>query len=135
MVADRVTDCTTTDFTEDDHSYHVVFDAAGTSSFARCKRLLEPKGIYLSTELGPFPQNPILALVTPLLRGKKVLFPVPKHDQEIVKHIKGLIESGAFRPVIDRRYPLGEIVYAYRYAETGQKVGNVVITVAGQIDR
>lgn len=43
--------------------------------------------------------------------------------------MKQLIESGAFRPLIDRRYPLDEIVEAYRYVETGQKVGNVVIEV------
>ena len=133
--ADRVIDYTAVDFTKDDQTYDVVFDAAGKSSFSRCKRLLKPKGIYLSTELGPFPQNPILALITPLLRGKKVLFPIPKHDQEMVKYIKALIESGAFKPVIDRRYSLNEIVDAYRYAETGQKTGNVVITVADGADR
>jgi len=127
--ADRVIGYRATDFTTDDQTYDVVFDAAGKSSFARCKRLLKPKGIYLSTELGPFPQNPILALITPLFGGKKVLFPLPKHDQELVEHIKGLVESGAFKPLIDRRYPLEEIVEAYRYVETGQKVGNVVITL------
>ncbi len=129
--ADRVIDYRAADFTTDDKTYDVVFDAAGKSSFARCKRLLKPKGIYLSTELGPFPQNPILALITPLFGGKKVLFPIPKHDQEMVKYIKGLVESGAFKPLIDRRYPLDEIVEAYRYVETGQKIGNVVINVAG----
>jgi NADPH:quinone reductase-like Zn-dependent oxidoreductase len=133
--ADRVIDYRATDFTKDDQTYDVVFDAAGKSSFARCKRLLKPKGIYLSTELGPFPQNPILALITPLLGRKKVVFTIPKHDQEIVTYIKGLIESGAFMPAIDRRYSLNEIVEAYRYAETGQKVGNVVISVADRPDQ
>jgi NADPH:quinone reductase-like Zn-dependent oxidoreductase len=133
--ADRVVDYRTADFTADDRIYDVVFDAVGKSSFGRCKRLLKPKGIYLSTDLGPFPQNPILALVTPLFGGKKVLFPIPKHDQEMVKHIKGLLESGAFKPVIDRRYPLDEIVEAYRYVETGQKIGNVVISVARRADQ
>lgn len=129
--ADRVIDYTATDFTTDDQIYDVVFDAVGKSSFGRCKRLLKPTGIYLSTELGPFPQNPILALITPLFQGKKVRFPIPKHDQEMVRYIKGLIESGAFMPVIDRRFPLDEVVDAYRYAEAGQKIGNVVITVDG----
>ena len=127
--ADRVIDYRATDFTDDDQTYDVVFDAAGKSSFGRCKRLLTPKGIYLSTELGPFPQNPVLALFTPLLGGKKVLFAIPKHDQEMVRHIEGLLQSGSFKPVIDRRYPLDEIVDAYRYAETGQKVGNIVVDV------
>ena len=110
----------------DDQTYNVVSDAVAKSSFGRCKRLLKPKGIYLSTDLGPFPQNPILALITPLFGGKKVLFPIPKHDQEMVRYIKGLVESGAFKPVIDRRYPLDDIVEAYRYVETGQEIGNAL---------
>jgi len=79
--------------------------------------------------LGPFSQNPVLALVTPLLRGKKVLFPIPRQSQQIVEYVKGLIEAGTFRPVIDRQYPLDEIVEAYRYVDSGRKIGNVVIGV------
>jgi NADPH:quinone reductase-like Zn-dependent oxidoreductase len=127
--ADRVIDYTAADFTKDQQSYDVVLDAVGKSSFGRCKRLLKPRGIYLSTDLGPLSQNPILALITPLLRGKKVMFPIPKDDQEMVRYFKELLESGAFKPVIDRRYRLDQIVEAYRYVETGQKIGNVVISV------
>ncbi len=132
--AGRVIDYTIVDFTRDERRYDVVFDAVGKSSFLRCKRLLKPKGVYLSSELGPFPQNPILAVITPLFGGKKVLFPFPKHDQEMVKYIKGLIESGDFKPVIDRRYRLDEILEAYRYVEAGHKIGNVVIRVEGPAD-
>jgi NADPH:quinone reductase-like Zn-dependent oxidoreductase len=57
------------------------------------------------------------------------MFPIPKQDREMVRYFKGLIESGAFTPLIDRRYPLDQIVEAYRYVETGQKIGNVVISV------
>jgi len=128
--ADRVIDYTTQDFTQDRQTYDVVLDAVGKSSFSRCKRLLKPSGIYLSSDLGPLSQNPILALVTPLRRGKKVMFPIPRHDQAMVRYFKQLIESGEFKPVIDRLYPLDEIVEAYRYVETGQKIGNVVISVA-----
>jgi NADPH:quinone reductase-like Zn-dependent oxidoreductase len=127
--ADEVIDYTAEDFTTDAQSYDVVLDAVGKSSFGRCKRLLKPGGIYLSSELGPLSQNPILALITPLLGGKKVMFPIPKHDQEMVRHLKDLIVSGQFKPVIDRRYPLDQIVEAYRYVETGRKIGNVVISV------
>ena len=128
--ADRVIDNTAGDFTDDEQSYDVVFDAVGKSSFGRCKRLLKPRGIYLSSDLGPRSQNPPLALITPLLGGKKVMFPIPpKHDQQGVKKFKDLIEAGTFTPVIDRRYPLDQIVEAYRYVETGQKIGNVVINV------
>lgn len=126
--ADRVIDYTVEDFTQDEQAYDVVLDAVGKSSFGRCKRLLKPRGIYLSSEpLGSLSQS--LALLTPLLGGKKSMFPFPRHDQEMVTYFKGLIESGEFKPVIDRRYPLDEIVEAYRYVETGQKVGNVVISV------
>jgi NADPH:quinone reductase-like Zn-dependent oxidoreductase len=127
--ADRVIDYTAEDFTRDGQTYEVVIDAVGKSSFGRCRRLLKPGGIYLSSELGRLSQNPILALVTPLLRGRKVMFPIPTDNQEMVRYFKGLIESGDFKPVIDRRYPLDQIVEAYRYVETGQKVGSPVLII------
>jgi NADPH:quinone reductase-like Zn-dependent oxidoreductase len=127
--AGRVIDYTAEDFTKDEQTYDVVLDAVGKSSFGRCKRLLKPGGIYLSSDLGPLSQNPILALITPLFGGKRVMFPIPRDDQETVRYFKGLVESGEFKPLIDRRYPLDQIVQAYRYVETGQKIGNVVISV------
>jgi NADPH:quinone reductase-like Zn-dependent oxidoreductase len=107
----------------------VVFDAVGKSSFGRCRRLLKPAGIFMSTGPGPGGQNLVLPLASPLLRGKKVLFAYPRLDQATVRYFGQLMESGQFTPVIDRRYPLDQIVEAYRYVETGQKIGNVVITV------
>lgn len=134
--ADRVIDRAAEDFTKDAQTYDVVLDAVGKSSFGRCRRLLERRGIYLSSDLGPYNLNPILALVTPLFGRRRVMFPIPpKHDRDEMIHLKGLIESGAFRPVVDRRYPLDDIVEAYRYVETGQKIGNVVIDVVGDRPR
>lgn len=127
--ADRVIDYTVGDWTAHGATYDVVLDAVGKSSFAQCRPLLRPHGAYLSSELGRFVQNPVLALVTPLTRGRRVIFPLPTDDQEMIRFIARLLASGEFRPVIDRRYPLEQIVEAYRYVETGQKVGNVVITV------
>jgi NADPH:quinone reductase-like Zn-dependent oxidoreductase len=130
--ADRIIDYTVEDFTKDEQRHDVVLDAVGKSSFFRCRRLLKPGGIYLSSDGGPLNQNLVLVLITPLVGvvgGKKVMFRVPRDDQEMVRYIKELIESGAFKPVIDRRYPLDQIVEAYRYVETGQKIGNVVISV------
>jgi len=127
--ADRVIDYTAEDFTKDEQTYDVVLDSVGKSSFGQCKRLLKPGGIYISSELGPLAQNPFLALIAPLHGGKKVMFPIPKHDQEMVGYLRELIESGKFKPVIDRTYPLNQIVEAYRYVETGQKTGNVVISL------
>jgi NADPH:quinone reductase-like Zn-dependent oxidoreductase len=127
--ADRVIDYTAEDFTRDEQTYDVVLDAVGKSSFGRCRRLLKPRGRYLSSDFGPLSQNPMLALITPLFGGKRVRFPIPRDDQEMARYFKGLMESGAFKPVIDRRYRLDQIVEAYRYVETGQKIGNVVISV------
>jgi NADPH:quinone reductase-like Zn-dependent oxidoreductase len=129
--ADRAIDYTAEDFTKDEQKYDVVLDSVGKSSFSQCKGLLKPRGIYISSELGPLAQNPFRALIGPLHGGKKVMFPIPKHDQAMVRHFKDLIESGEFRPVIDRTYPLDQIVDAYRYVETGQKTGNVVISLEG----
>ncbi|HKE51532.1 MAG TPA: NAD(P)-dependent alcohol dehydrogenase [Actinomycetes bacterium] len=127
--ADRVVDYTAEDFTRDEQRYDTVFDAVGKSSFGRCKQLMNPHGVFIATDLGPLSQNPFLALVTPLGRGRRVKFPAPRNEPEMVRYLKNLIESGQFKPVIDRRYPLDEIVEAYRYVETGQKIGNVVISV------
>ena len=130
--ADRVIDYTAEDFTKDNQKYDVILDSVGKSSFSRCKRLLKARGIYISSEMGPLAQNPFRALIAPLRGGKKVMFPIPKHDQLMMRHFSKLMESGQFRPVIDRTYPLDEIVEAYRYVETGRKTGNVVISLERQ---
>jgi len=127
--AERVIDYTVQDFTKDWESYDVVLDAVGKSSFGQCKPLLRPTGLYLSSDLGPHSQNPILALITPIIGGKRVKFPIPRQDQDMARHFKELIESGKFKPVIDRTYPLEQIVEAYEYVEKGQKIGNVVISI------
>jgi NADPH:quinone reductase-like Zn-dependent oxidoreductase len=127
--ADRVIDHTAQDFTRDAQRYDVVLDAVGKSSFLRCRRLLKPRGTYLSSEFGPLSQNLLLALVTPLFGGKKAMLNIARDDPRMAKDFRELLESGAFRPLIDRRYRLDQIVEAYRYVETGQKIGNVVINV------
>ena len=127
--ADRVIDYLAEDFTNDQLRYDVVLDSVGKSSFSQCRRILKPGGVYLSSELGPFAQNPFLAMVARLHGGKKVMFPIPKHDREMVGYLRDLIESGDFKPVVDRTYRLDQIVEAYRYVETGQKTGNVVISI------
>ena len=127
--ADVVIDYTKEDFTILNQTFDVVFDAVGKSSFGKCKPLLRKGGIYMSTELGYMSQNPFLALITPLLGGKKLLFPIPTINKEIVVFLKELVMTKNFKPVIDRYYKLEQIVDAYRYVETGQKTGNVVIDV------
>ena len=126
---DDVIDYTKEDFTKCVKTFDIVFDAVGKSTFGKCKPIMKKHGVYMSTELGPRSENPFLALITPRLGGKQVLFPLPTIDKQDVLFLKGLVETGAFKPVIDRSYPLEQIVDAYRYVETGQKVGNVVINV------
>ena len=127
--ADQVIDYITQDFTKIDQKFDFIFDAVGKSSFKQCKPLLKKHGIYISTELGKNSENIFLALLTPLFKGKKVLFPLPTITKEDVIFLKKLVESGKYKPLVDRSYHLNRIVDAYKYVETRQKVGNVVITL------
>jgi NADPH:quinone reductase-like Zn-dependent oxidoreductase len=131
--AGKVIDYTKEDFTKDDQKYNFVFDAVGKSSFFKCKQLLQPEGVYISSDLGYMSQNVFLPLITPIIKpiigNKKTVFPIPKDIRGSILLIKKLIKKGKFKTVIDRKYPLEQIVEAYRYVEKGQKTGNVVITV------
>ena len=128
--ADRIVDYRREDFTATDAVHDIVLDVVPTSSFGRCRRLLREGGYYLSAELGPWCQNPLLALWTPLARSRvQVRFPIPFYRKWEASALKDLAEAGRFTPVIDRVYPLDEIVAAAEYVETGEKIGNVVISV------
>lgn len=127
--ADIVIDYETRDFTDTNQKFHFIFDAVGKSSFKQCKPLLNKGGIYISTELGKHGANVFHALFTPLFSDKKVLFPIPTFKKEDIEFLKVLVEQGEYAPLIDRTYKLEEIVEAYTYVETGQKIGNVIITV------
>jgi NADPH:quinone reductase-like Zn-dependent oxidoreductase len=130
--ARRVVDHEHTDFTACGEQFRVVFDAVGKSSFAACRPLLTKRGIYLSTDLGRWGQNPLLALLGPLLRrvgARRVMFPIPRTSPESIEYLADRLANGDFTPVIDRVHPLDEIVEAFHRVETGQKTGNVVIRV------
>ena len=129
--ADVVIDYQKEDFTKRSETFDFIFDAVGKSSFGRCKPLLNENGIYISTEFGKNGENIYLALLTPLFSHKKLLFPLPSISKDDVIFLKNLVETGQYKPVIDRYYPLEQIVEAYKYVETGQKTGNVVITIGG----
>ncbi|MEO7210810.1 MAG: NAD(P)-dependent alcohol dehydrogenase [Chitinophagaceae bacterium] len=130
--ADLVIDYQTEDFTNTATKFDLIFDAVGKSSFGKCKPLLKQKGIYISTELGKHAENIFLAMWTPFWGGKKVLFPMPTINKDDVIYLKTLVEKRAFKPVIDRCYKLEEIVEAYKYVESGQKTGNVIIKITDQ---
>jgi NADPH:quinone reductase-like Zn-dependent oxidoreductase len=127
--ADRVIDYTQEDFTKNGQTYNVIFDAVGKLSFRRCRASLEPGGIYLPTD---GPANLMWALWPSRKGAKRVVFQIPpRQPKKDVLFLKELIEAGKFRPVIDRRYPLEDVIEATRYVETQQKTGNVVLTVDG----
>ena len=129
--ADEVVDYTREDFTENGKTYDVILDAVGKHSFRRCRRSLKPGGVYIETDLGFLWHVPLLALVSRRIGDKRVTLPIPSYAKEDVRFVKELIEAGNYRAVIDRCYPLADVVEATRYVETGQKTGNVVLTVDG----
>ncbi len=127
--ADRVIDYTKEDFTKNGQTYDVIFDAVGKHSFKRCRGSLEPGGLYLPTD-GPV--NILLALMPSRKGAKRVVFQLPpRQPKKDVHFLKELIEAGKFRPVIDRRYPLEDVIEATRYVETEHKTGNVVLSLDG----
>ena len=127
--ADEVIDYTQKDFTKNGKAYDVIFDAVGKHSFRRARDSLEPGGIYAETDLGFMWHVPLLVLLTRRIGDKRVILGITKYTKEDVLFLKELIEAGEYRAVIDRSYPLEDVVEATRYVETGQKTGNVVLTV------
>lgn len=127
--AAKVVDYTKEDFTKLEESFDYVFDTVGKSTFGKCKHLLKPKGIYISSELGWGAQNLFYSLWTPWLGGRKVGFPFPHKIRESLALAKQLLENGEFQPVIDKVYPLDDVAAAFAYVLTGQKTGNVVLTI------
>ena len=128
--ADTVVDYTQEDFTKRGGTYDVIFDVIGKSPFSRSVRLLAPDGRYLMS-------NPRLSH---RLRGRwisgrgaKQVIPwaarTASETADDIRALKELVGAGRMRTVIDRSYPLEQAAEAHRYADTGQKKGNVVITV------
>jgi NADPH:quinone reductase-like Zn-dependent oxidoreductase len=128
--ADMVIDYTKEDFTKTGQTYDIIFDTVGKSSFSR--RTLKQKGVYLSTV--PTPAIMLKMLWTSKFGSKKAKFvatglrPSSEKTKDLI-FLKELIETGKFKPVIDRCYPLEQIAEAHSYVEKGHKKGNVVISV------
>jgi len=128
--ADAVVDYTQEDFTRNGKKYDVIFDAVGMHSFRRSRRSLKRGGTYIETDLGFMWHVPLFILLTRWVGDKKVKMGIPHYTKEDVLFLKELIEAGKYRAVIDRTYVLEDMIEAVRYVETGQKTGNVVVTVA-----
>jgi NADPH:quinone reductase-like Zn-dependent oxidoreductase len=127
--ADDVLDYEQEDFTKSGETYDVVFDAVGKHSFRRCRRSLAPGGIYVTADLGFMWHVPLLALVTRIVGARRAALGIGTYRKDDLLLLKKLVEAGQYRAVIDRTYPLEDVVDATRYVETGQKTGNVVLGV------
>ncbi len=129
--ADLAVDYTTEEFRQLGRNFDFVFDAVGKLGIGRWRRLLKRGGSFASTDLGPWSQNLFFLLWAKLMGSRRIDIPVPKRGsaQAFVNDLRGKIEAGQYVPVIDRRYPLADIGDAYRYVQTGEKAGVVVIVV------
>jgi len=118
------------DFSKNGTRYDVIFDAVGKHSFRRCRGSLKPGGIYITVDLGFMYHVPLVALVTRLAGRRRAKLGIGRYRKEDLVLVKELVDTGKYRPVIDRRYALDEVVEATRYVETGRKTGNVVLRVS-----
>jgi len=126
--ADRVIDYTQEDFTDSSETYDVIFDVVRNTPSGRMVRLLTENGCLLMANPG-FLQI-IRARWASRGSKKRVVLGASSGTGEDLAYLRGLVEAGKLRPVIDRRFPLEQMVEAHRYAESGQKLGNIVVTVA-----
>jgi NADPH:quinone reductase-like Zn-dependent oxidoreductase len=124
--ADVVLDYTKEDFAKRGETYDVILDAVGKESFFHSRRALRPRGMYVATDRL---LNLALLLWTRWFGKRKVVFGMPRLTQENVHYVKELVEAGRYRAVVDRTYPLEDVVEAATYVESWQKTGNVVLTV------
>ena len=127
--ADAVVDYLREELTKNGQTYDAVIDAAGKYSFWRGRRALKPGGIYVATD---GLRNFFWAAWTWRIGNKRLKFAAGRRSKKDVVFMKGLIEAGGYRPVIDRRYSMEQAVEAHRYVETWHKAGNVVLTISGE---
>jgi NADPH:quinone reductase-like Zn-dependent oxidoreductase len=125
--ADRVVDYTKTDFTQEGRQYDIVLDAVAKSSYTACRRVLKPKGHYISTL--PSPKQFLDLGLTWLLGGLRSHTFFARPDGSDLRHLKELIESGKVRPVIDRTFPLEEVAKAHELSQAGHARGKIVLEV------
>lgn len=128
--ADRAIDYTTEDFTQIGETFDGILDAVGKTTYLRCRRLLNSNARFVGTDLGPWCQTALLTIWSAITRRGTVSIAIPRPVPGFVDLLKARMEADEFRAVIDRRYSLEAIADAYRYVETGQKTGIVIVNVA-----
>lgn len=132
--ADHVIDSTSARFSELGRSFDVVFDAVGKMPIRQWRRLKKPDGIFATTDVGPKAQNLFAWIGARIVRSPKIRIPVPTRASAVpfVAKLRDMLAEGRFHPVIDRTYPLDDIVDAYRYVQSGAKAGVVVVLPDGK---
>ena len=131
--ADEVVDYLQEDFTKNGMTYDVIIDAVGKYSFLRGRRSLKRGGVYVATDLGPLMLETVaFAVATRWVGSRRLKFAGGQRTKPDIVFMKGLIEAGEFRPIVDRRYPLELVAEAHRYVETWEKTGNVVLTMSDE---
>ena len=128
--ADEVVDYEREDWTRRG-PFDGIIDAVGKSSFRKVRRALRPGAVYASADLGFLWHLPLLILVTKLAGSRRAKLGIASYRKDDLLFLAGLLEAGEYRPVVDRTYPIEDVVEATRYVETGQKRGNVVLTLRG----
>jgi NADPH:quinone reductase-like Zn-dependent oxidoreductase len=132
--ADRVIDYTQEDFTKSGQRYDLFFDSVGNHSLLACRRVLNPKGIYIVVGgpdgrwLGPLARSITALVLSPFVSQKLVMF-LARRSKEDLTIMHELMAAGKVTPVIDKRYRLSEVPEAIRYLEEGHARGKVVITL------
>ncbi len=128
--ADKVIDYTKEDFTQNGETYDLIFDILGRSSFSKIKRSLKPNGIYL---LASFKMKALLQMLWTSITGskQKVICTFANETAESLVFVKGLVEEGKVKAIVDKSFPMEQAAEAHRYVEQGHKQGNVVIAIGG----
>jgi NADPH:quinone reductase-like Zn-dependent oxidoreductase len=126
--ADQVIDYTEEDFTQSEQRYDLIFDTVAKRSFSDCIRVLNPEGIYITSEFSPLL---VLEGLWKSMTGNVKMVPLPPKppSKSDLVFIKYLLEGGEVTPIIDRRYPLSEVPNALRHLEKGHAQGKIVITM------
>lgn len=125
--ADKIIDYTKKDFTKSGELYDVIFEVAGKTLFSDCIKSLTKTGTLLHAVA--VPAVTIQMKWQSITTGRKMVGGGPENNSEDLIFLKELIESGQLKPIIDRTYPMEQIVEAHKYVESGHKKGNVVIAI------
>jgi NADPH:quinone reductase-like Zn-dependent oxidoreductase len=128
--ADDVIDYRHEDFTKNGQTYDAIIDAVGKYAYRWGRQSIRPGGVFVATDVGPRPVEMVAgAILTRWIGSRRLTFASGRRSREDALHLKELVERGAYRPVIDRVFPMARAAEAHRYVEGWHKTGNVVLTM------